>query len=200
MSKAHPPFEKRLGAPLTIIVMGVSGSGKSTLGARLSDALDCPFLEGDEYHDAAAIAKMRRGEALTDEDRWPWLDRLGKALATAAHEHGRVVAACSALRRVYRERLKTAVGGAIRFVLLDNGRDELAGRLAGRPDHYMPVSLIDTQLATLERPGADEPAITLNSNQPVDRLIAEAKAWLEVAGQCCDVAALPDGHDGASSS
>ncbi|MFS0773448.1 gluconokinase [Sphingomonas sp. 1P08PE] len=159
--------------------MGVSGSGKSTLGIRLADAFHCPFLEGDDFHDAAAVEKMRSGEPLTDDDRWPWLDRLGRALAVAAQEHGRAVAACSALRRVYRERLEAAVGGATRFVLLDNDRDVLARRMAARPGHYMPASLVDSQLATLERPEADEPAITLDSNAPPDRLCREARAWID---------------------
>ncbi|MDP1027326.1 gluconokinase [Sphingomonas sp. KR1UV-12] len=158
--------------------MGVSGSGKSTLGARLAHAYDCPFLEGDDFHAVAAVDKMRAGHPLTDEDRWPWLDRLGHALAAAAAEHGRAVAACSALRRVYRERLEAAVGGATRFVLLDNDRDVLARRLADRPDHYMPASLLDSQLATLERPGADEPALILDSNAPPDWLCNAAVTWL----------------------
>ena len=169
-------------APLAIIVMGVSGSGKSTLGERLAAAFDCPFLEGDTFHDAAAIAKMRGGEPLTDADRWPWLDRLGRALAVAAQAEGRAVATCSALKRAYRERLAAAVGGATRFVLLDNDRDILARRLAARPGHYMPASLIDSQLATLERPGPDEPVLTLGSNTPPERLCAAAKAWLDGGG------------------
>ena len=160
-----------------IVVMGVSGSGKSTLGALLARTLDCAFLEGDDYHDAAAVAKMRGGEALTDADRWPWLDRLGRALGNAATA-GCAVAACSALRRCYRERLGAAAGGRVRFVLLDATREELARRLSERPGHYMPASLLDSQLDTLERPGADEAVLTLASDAAPDVLCQTVVGWL----------------------
>ena len=89
---------------MAVIIMGVSGSGKSTLGERLADALGAPFLEGDSYHDAAAVAKMRSGHPLDDADRWPWLDRVGQAVGAAA-QSGIAVAACSALKRRYREQI-----------------------------------------------------------------------------------------------
>jgi gluconokinase len=163
---------------LAVVVMGVSGSGKSTLGQLLARTLDCPFLEGDDFHAPAAVEKMRSGHPLTDEDRWPWLDRLGHALADAARQHGRAVAACSALKRAYRERLLAATGGTVRFVLLDNDRDVLVRRLAERPGHYMPASLLDSQLDTLERPGKDEPVVTLDSNVEPEQLCAAAVEWL----------------------
>jgi gluconokinase len=166
-------------APLAVIVMGVSGSGKSTLGGLLADALDCRFLEGDSFHDAAAVEKMRGGIPLTDEDRWPWLDRLGKAMADAVASDGRVVSACSALRRVYRERLCAAIGVPTRFVLLDNSRDAILQRLSARTGHYMPVSLLDSQLGTLERPGPDEPALTLLTDTDPAILCSTALRWLE---------------------
>lgn len=161
--------------------MGVSGSGKSTLGAALAGALGCPFLEGDAYHDATAVAKMRSGEPLCDDDRWPWLDRLGAAVSTAVGEHGIAVTACSALKRVYRDRLIAAIDAPVRFVLLDNSREELERRLAGRARHYMPPSLLDSQLATLERPAPDEPAAAFDAGAPLDRLCAETLAWLRTA-------------------
>jgi gluconokinase len=99
--------------------MGVSGSGKSTLGAVLAQALDCPFLDGDDFHDTAAIAKMSAGEPLTDDDRWPWLDRLGRAIGEPWRRTARAVAACSALRRSYRDRLRARHHRRPRFVLLD---------------------------------------------------------------------------------
>ena len=166
------------GVPLSIIVMGVSGTGKSTIGHLLAVRLACPFLEGDDFHDTAAVEKMRAGRPLKDEDRWPWLDRLGRALGDAAAANGRAVAACSALRRSYRERLIAAAGGQVRFVLLDNDRAELLRRLSDRPGHYMPPSLLDSQLDTLERPAADEPVLTLHSHRPPDALCAAALAWL----------------------
>jgi gluconokinase len=167
---------------LAVVVMGVSGSGKSTLGKLLADSLGCPFLEGDEFHDAAAVEKMRAGYALDDADRWPWLDRLGRALGDAAAANGCAVAACSALRRTYRDRLAAASGGRTRFVLLDNDRDELARRLSHRPGHYMPASLLDSQLDTLERPHADEPVLTLDSSRTPEALCEDAVAWLGRAG------------------
>jgi gluconokinase len=167
------------GVPLAIIVMGVSGTGKSTLGALLARTLACPFLEGDDFHDPAAVEKMRNGQPLDDADRWPWLDRLGSALGEAAAANGRAVAACSALRRCYRDRLIAAAGGRVRFVLLDNDREELLRRLSDRPGHYMPPSLLDSQLDTLERPGPDEPVLTLGSRQTPADLCTAALAWLE---------------------
>ena len=166
------------GVPLSVVVMGVSGTGKSTLGTLLARALDCPFLEGDDYHDAAAVEKMRAGHPLDDADRWPWLDRLGRALGQAAAANGCAVATCSALKRSYRARLIAAAGGRMRFVLLDNDRDELLRRLSDRPGHYMPPSLLDSQLATLERPAADEAVLTLNSSAEPAALCEAAIGWL----------------------
>lgn len=159
--------------------MGVSGSGKSTLGALLADVLGCPFLEGDSFHDEAAVAKMTAGLALTDEDRWPWLDRLGGAIGRTIGQGGLAVAACSALRRCYRDQLIRAIRAPTRFVLLDNDRDELRRRLAGRALHYMPPSLLDSQLDTLERPARDEHALALDASATPAALCAKTLAWLE---------------------
>ncbi|WP_310101313.1 gluconokinase [Sphingomonas sp. BE138] len=159
--------------------MGVSGTGKSTLGALLATALHAPFLEGDTFHAPASVAKMERGLPLTDDDRWPWLDRLGTALGAAAREHGAAVAACSALRRAYRERLAAAAGVPLRFAFLDTERDEIARRMRARSGHYMPPSLLDSQLATLERPGPDEPALRLDAGQAPERLYEDVRMWLE---------------------
>ena len=174
----HPSTAKS-DAPLAVIVMGVSGSGKSTLGVRLALALDCPFLEGDGFHSEQAIAKMRTGHALDDADRWPWLDRVGHALGAAAHASGCAVATCSALKRRYRDRLAIAAAGArLRFVLLDTGHEELLHRLELRRAHYMPASLLDSQLDTLERPAPDEPVLTLDSSHEPDELCRTAITWL----------------------
>ncbi|QNG44910.1 gluconokinase [Sphingobium yanoikuyae] len=161
-----------------VIVMGVSGCGKSTLGAMLAQALDCPFLEGDSYHSAAAVEKMRGGEALTDEDRWPWLDRLGAAIAGTVAAQGVAVAACSALKRAYRDRLRAAISVPVHFILLDNDRDELLARLGNRPGHYMPASLLDSQLATLEPPLPEEGAMILTTNVPATELRDRTLTWL----------------------
>ena len=159
--------------------MGVSGCGKSTLGALLASRLDCPFLEGDDFHDAPAVAKMRAGQPLVDDDRWPWLDRLGAAIGEALASRGQVVAACSALRRSYRQHLREAIGGPVGFMLLDTTREELLRRLAHRSGHYMPASLLDSQLATLERPEADEAVFVLDAAASPERLCEHVQAWLE---------------------
>lgn len=164
--------------PSAIIVMGVSGSGKSTLGALIVARLRCPYLEGDAYHSVDAIAKMRSGEPLTDADRWPWLDRLGAAIGEAAQAHGTVVAACSALRRCYRDRLRAVTGVPTRFVLLDIDRERLVLRLTERSDHFMPASLLDSQLAALEPPLADELALRLDGNGTPSELCTAALDWL----------------------
>lgn len=179
--RVHRSADRRHGdgdAILAIIVSGVSGTGKSTLGALLARSLACPFLEGDDFHDQAAVAKMRAGRPLDDADRWPWLDRLGAALRDTAAVSGCAVASCSALRRCYRDRLIAAVGGPVRFILLDEARDELLRRMTGRSGHFMPARLLDSQLGTLERPGSDEPAMIMPSGVTPEEQCAAALAWL----------------------
>ena len=135
--------------------MGVSGSGKSTVGAGIADALGLAFVDGDSLHSAESVARMAAGHALRDEDRWPWLDRIGERLADAQAAPRGVVIACSALKRVYRDRIRAAAPGA-RFVFLDGSADLIAARMAGRANHYMPPALLASQLQTLEPPAADE--------------------------------------------
>ncbi len=163
-----------------IVVMGVSGSGKSTLAALLADRLGCPLIEGDEFHSAANVAKMAAGHPLDDADRWPWLDRVGLAVGAAA-QRGIAVAACSALKRRYRERLQAASDVPLLFVLLDTGADELVRRLTERAGHYMPASLLDSQLATLERPAPGERALTLDAARTPDALCADVLAAIGTA-------------------
>ncbi|HMI20392.1 MAG TPA: gluconokinase [Sphingomonas sp.] len=158
--------------------MGVSGSGKSTLASLLAAKLDCPFFEGDDFHSKANVAKMRGGEPLTDADRGPWLDQIGAALGKAVKEGGLAVAACSALRRSYRDRLRAGIDAPVAFILLEVGRDELMRRLSSRPHHYMPPSLLDSQLATLEQPDETERSLTLDSNLDPEELAYRAMAWL----------------------
>lgn len=161
--------------------MGVSGCGKSTLGSHIAGRLERPFLEGDDFHSARSIAKMRSGRPLCDEDRWPWLDRLGKAIGAAVATEGFAIGACSALKRSYRERLRAAAKTPLLFVLLEADRTELELRLAKRPGHFMPAKLLDSQLASLERPDADEAAIVFNAYRPVDQLASSAVDWARSA-------------------
>ncbi|WP_374395898.1 gluconokinase [Tabrizicola sp.] len=159
-----------------IVVMGVSGCGKSSVGAALSQALGIPYRDGDDLHPAVNVARMRAGEALTDADRWPWLERVAQDLARLAP----VIVGCSALRRVYRDRIRAGAGGPVLFVHLAGSREVIAARMAARSGHFMPASLLDSQFATLEPPGPDEAAITVDINQPLDRQVAEILRRLEL--------------------
>jgi carbohydrate kinase (thermoresistant glucokinase family) len=135
---------------MIVVVMGVSGSGKSTVGGALAEALGAKFLDADDFHPPANVAKMTAGVPLTDDDRWPWLDRVVDALRAAVRERRDVVLACSALRQAYRERL--AAAGDVRFVHLRGDLPTIAERLAARRHRYMPASLLASQFATLEPP------------------------------------------------
>jgi gluconokinase len=136
---------------MVIIVMGVSGVGKTAVGKALAGALGWRFVEGDELHPAGNVAKMAAGVPLTDEDRAPWLERLRQLISEALERGEDVVMTCSALRRSYRERL-TVDPARIRWVYLKAPREVLSRRIMERTGHFMPPSLLDSQLATLEAP------------------------------------------------
>jgi carbohydrate kinase (thermoresistant glucokinase family) len=148
-----------------IVVMGVTASGKSTLGKALAQALGWQFQEGDTLHPAANIRKMAAGIALDDEDRRPFLDGIAQVL-TEARSPG-IVVSCSALKRSYRDRIRAADPDAL-FVLPVVSRDQLQKRLQGRAQHFMPASLLDSQLATLEPPGADECVLQIPGDETLD--------------------------------
>lgn len=154
--------------------MGVSGAGKTTIGEGLAEMLKVPFIDADHLHPKANVEKMRGGAPLTDEDRWPWLERVAKEMREAANGAGRVVCACSALRRDYRDHMIEHAGEEIVFVLLHGDRSVIARRQANRPGHFMPPELLDSQFATLEHFEADEHGITLDVRNSVDALIAQA--------------------------
>jgi carbohydrate kinase (thermoresistant glucokinase family) len=139
-------------------MMGVSGAGKSTIARRLSDELGWDFAEGDDLHPAANVAKMAAGEPLSDADREPWLEAVAAWIDAeiSAGRHG--VITCSALKRAYRDLLRRP---QVLFVYLSVPRSELEQRLRNRRGHYMPASLLDSQLDTLEPPGSDETALTI---------------------------------------
>lgn len=152
-----------------IVVMGVSGSGKSTVGRRAAEVLGAAFVDGDDLHPAANVAKMASGVPLTDEDRAPWLDAVGRVLADARPEG--MVVACSALKRAYRDRIR-ALAPATLFAELDGPVEVLAERVTGRPGHFMPPSLLASQLATLEPVEADERGMRLDVAESPDLLAA----------------------------
>jgi gluconokinase len=137
-----------------IIVMGVSGAGKTEVGVALAATLQWPFYDADQYHSPANVANMHRGEGLTDEDRAPWLARLHELVADVIATDRRCVLACSALKQAYREALtpEAASAGEVTFVYLDVPRDVLDERLRTRHGHFAPPELLDSQLATLEKP------------------------------------------------
>lgn len=156
-----------------IVLMGVSGSGKTTVGERLAQASGRIFIDGDALHPLANKEKMARGIPLTDEDRWPWLHVVGERLAVG---DGPIVA-CSALRRAYRDVLRESAPGAF-FALLSGSHELLAARVAARHHEYMPASLLDSQLATLEPLGPDENGAVFDTAKPVDDVVAAIRAHL----------------------
>jgi gluconokinase len=156
------------------VVMGVASCGKTSVGEALAARLGVSFTEGDKLHPKANVEKMSAGIPLTDEDRWPWLAQVGESLQ--GHE-GRI-ASCSALKRAYREHISAMAGRPVAFVFLDGSRSLLEKRIAARQGHFMPPSLLASQLATLERPAPDELAKALDIARSVDEIVAEASAWL----------------------
>ncbi|MEP6479465.1 MAG: gluconokinase [Rhodoglobus sp.] len=144
--------------PPLIVVMGVSGSGKSTVGSLLAERLGVPFTDADDLHPLTNVDKMTAGVPLTDDDRWPWLAAVGRALA-AAGETGLVVA-CSALKRSYRDAIRAGAPEA-EYVLLSGTRELLESRLSKRVGHFMPASLLDSQLEELQPLTADERGVVV---------------------------------------
>ena len=162
--------------PPLIVVMGVTSSGKSTIATGLAERLGVAFVEGDALHPPANVEKMAHGTPLTDDDRWPWLRAVGGAMEAQRRAGRGVVVSCSALKHSYRDCIRTMVHGAVRFILLDGSRDLIAQRMAGRKGHFMPLALLDSQFATLERPNAGEDAVILDIAMPVAMLIDQAAA------------------------
>jgi gluconokinase len=163
---SHPQEER---AQPLLVVMGVSGSGKSTVGAALAQRLRVPFADADDLHPPANIEKMSAGIPLDDHDRQPWLDAVGAWLAD--HPHGAVMS-CSALRRDYRDRLRRHAP-RLAFIHLAGTREVIAARMAGRPGHFMPSSLLDSQFATLEPLEPDEAGLTIDIDQSVDDVVQQ---------------------------
>ncbi|MBV8801302.1 MAG: gluconokinase [Alphaproteobacteria bacterium] len=160
-----------------LVLMGPAGSGKTTVGKLFAARHGIPFVDGDALHPAANIAKMARGEALSDADRAPWLDRVAALLSEHAAAHRSIVIACSALKRSYRDRLREA-GSGVRFALLTAPRAVLEERVRARADHYMPTSLVADQCDQLEPPAANEHALLLDATMPVENLAGEIAVWV----------------------
>lgn len=162
---------------MAIVVMGVSGAGKSTIAAAIAREIGGVFLDADDLHPPANVAKMTAGIPLTDEDRMPWLALCGEALVHA-RERGEVpVLACSALRRRYRDAIRT-VSPDTYFVQLDGSPELLAARVSGRAGHFMPPALLASQLQTLESLGADERGVVVDvALDPAQIAEAAVAAW-----------------------
>ncbi|MFI5875457.1 gluconokinase [Streptomyces sp. NPDC051445] len=149
--------------PPIVLVLGVSGSGKTTTGKALAERLAVTFVEGDDFHSAAGLARMTAGRALDDADRAPWLHALADRIRHSAEAGAGLVVACSALKRAYRDELRAAADGRLWCLYLALDRDTARDRVARRTGHFMPARLVDSQFATLEPPGPDEPGMTLDA-------------------------------------
>jgi carbohydrate kinase (thermoresistant glucokinase family) len=161
-----------------IVVMGVSGSGKSTVGSALAQRLRVPFLDADSLHPPDNVAKMTAGQPLTDGDRYPWLERVGEWLA----DHPGGVASCSALKRTYRDQLRTHCP-PVEFLYLRGSAEIIGARLADRSGHFMPASLLRSQLDALEPLDADESGVTVDIGHHVDAIVDE---FLTTRAACDD--------------
>lgn len=162
----------------SLVVMGVAGCGKSSLGAALSQALQRPLIEGDQYHPPQNVAKMRAGIPLSDADRAGWLEALAAELRR--HPEGAVLT-CSALKRAYRDRLRQALPG-LRFVHLELGREEAHRRVAQREaGHYFRAELVDSQFETLENPAGEPGVLQVDATAPLEALTRQVVAWTEGA-------------------
>ena len=166
---------------LVVIVIGVSGSGKSTVGLALADALEVPFLDGDELHPEANIAKMSAGRPLDDEDRLPWLAALAARVGAMAAGRGGVIA-CSALKRKYRDALASAAP-TVRFLQLALDPAVALARVAGRPGHFMPGSLVESQFSEFEPLQPGERGITVDATRELEVKLAAFRAHLAQDGE-----------------
>ncbi|PCK88735.1 gluconokinase [Rhizobium sophoriradicis] len=175
------PGERRE-RPHAIIVMGVSGCGKSSVGEKLAEALHLAFIEGDALHPAANVEKMSKGVPLTDEDRMPWLDRIGEDIRASLEKSEGIIVSCSALKRIYRDRLRAAAGGNLFFVYLEGSKALLTKRMGERKGHFMPASLLESQLATLEVPTGEQGVVTVDIDDTVEGIATTALNGLAALG------------------
>jgi gluconokinase len=164
-----------------VIVIGVSGAGKTTIGKLLAEQLGWKFYEADDFHPHANIEKMRSGHPLTDEDRWPWLDKLRDQITLSLAAKDSAVLACSALKRAYRDRLR--VSDDVRFVFLRGDYALIENQLRRRRGHFMNPVLLRSQFADLEEPGPNEEVVTIELGPTPEELVSEIKTKLELSGK-----------------
>lgn len=158
------------------VLMGVSGCGKSSVGEAAAARCGMTFIDGDDLHPQANIDKMASGEPLTDADREPWLEQVGQTLAET---QGSVIIGCSALKRAYRDIIRTHADAPVHFLHLDAPKEVLAARVQNRPGHFMPPALLDSQFAALEHLGPDEPGVRIDIDQPFDGVIGQTATYLK---------------------
>jgi gluconokinase len=163
-----------------VIVFGVSGAGKTTIGKLLAEQLGWTFYEADDFHPRANIEKMRSGRPLTDEDRWPWLERLRDQIMRSITANENAVLACSALKRAYRECLR--VGDRVKFVFLRGDYALVEKQLGHRRGHFMDPALLRSQFADLEEPTSDENVLTIELGPTPEKLVEEVKTKLGLSG------------------
>ncbi|PDT29470.1 gluconokinase [Rhizobium sp. L9] len=174
--------DDRINKHHAIIVMGVSGCGKSSVGEKLAEALHLHFVEGDALHPASNVEKMSKGIPLTDEDRMPWFDLIGKRMQASLEKGEGIIVSCSALKRIYRDRLRAAAGGNLLFVYLEGSKALLTKRMGERKGHFMPVSLLESQLATLEVPTGEPGVVTVDIGDTIEGIAATALRGLSTLG------------------
>ena len=178
----------KTGKTMILVVMGVAGCGKTSVGEMLAERLGWAFLEGDAFHPQANRDKMAAGTPLTDDDRRPWLDEIAAEMQRHAGRGENAVVTCSALKKSYRDRLRAGAGAGgpdiaeLRFVHLTGARAVLEERIGSRTGHFMPASMLDSQLATLQPPGPDEGAITVDIDQMLERIVGEVTEVLRRPG------------------